>query len=229
MFSGTNTTLSAGMYNGYFPYFAPITANGASSVAEFHSTTQRFARVLSGKTATFNGDEGALLEIYGAQAPDTTGNIHVNETNLYVAAKFTGGLSLKMGGTGTLLLTNAVSSTSGGIEVTNGTVRIASDAAWTNASYVAVGGAGRLEIEAETGLGRLTTFPKTTALSLSGDGVLSIPDGDELRFGSLTVDGAAFSCGRYTYETAPAALKAHLADTTGSIVIRRAGTLFLIQ
>jgi len=134
-----------------------------------------------------------------------------------------------MGGTGTLLLTNAVSSTSGDIEVMSGTVKFAPDAAWTNASYVAVSGTGRLEIDAETGLGRLATFPKTTALSLSGEGVLSIPDGDELRFGSLTVDGAAFSCGRFTYATAPAALKAHLAETTGTIVIGRTGTLFLIQ
>ena len=228
MFSGTNTTLSAGLYSSGAPLL-PITANNASSVAEFHSTTQRFARVIAGPKSTFNGDVGALLEIYGAQAPDTSGNIHVTEGNLYVAAAFTGGLSLKMGGTGTLLLTNAVSSTSGGIEVTNGTVRIAPNAAWTNATYIAVGGTGRLEVEAETGLGRLATFPKTTALSLSGDGVLSIPDGDELRFGSLTVDGAAFSCGRYTYETAPEPLKAHLAETTGSIMIGRTGTVFLLQ
>ena len=229
MFSCTNTTFSAGLYNNSSATMLPITANNASAVAEFHSTTQRFARVIAGPKSTFNGDEGALLEIYGAQVPDSSGNIHVTEANLYVAAKFTGGLSLKMGGTGTLLLTNAVSSTSGGIEVTNGIVKIASDAAWTNASYIAVGGTGRLEIEAETGLGRLATFPKTAALSLSGEGVLSIPDGDELRLGSLTVDGAAFSCGRYTYATAPAVLKAHLAETEGSIVIGRIGTLFLVQ
>ena len=90
--------------------------------------------------------------------------------------------------------------------------------------------AAAAEIDAAAGLGRLETFPKTVALSLSGEGVVSIPDGDELRLGSLTVDGTAFPCGRYTYETAPAALKAHLADdTTGSIVIGRIGTLFMIQ
>ena len=230
MFAPTNTTLASGMYNNSStPFFRPITVKAVHTV-EFHSTTQRFARVIAGPKATFNGDEGALLEIYGAQVPDEGDAPHVTETNLYVAAKFTGGLSLKMGGTGTLLLTNAVSSTSGGIEVTNGTVKIASDAAWTNASYIAVGGTGRLEIGAETGLGRLATFPKTAALSLSDEGVLSIPDGDTLRLGSLTVDGTAFSCGRYTYATAPAALKAHLADdTTGSIVIGRIGTLFMIQ
>ena len=228
MFSGYATTLAAGMARDSRSILAVHKA-ATSQTVEFHATTQRFARVVSGATATFTGDAGSLLEVYGAQEADTTGYIHVPETNLYVAAKFEGGLSLKMGGTGTLLLTNAVSSTSGGIEVTNGIVRIASDAAWTNASYVAVGGTGRLEIEAETGLGRLATFPKTTALSLSDDGVLSIPDGDELRFGSLTVDGAAFSCGRFTYATAPAALKAHLAETTGTIIIGRVGTLFLVQ
>ena len=110
--------------------------------------------VSAASRATFIGDEGALLEVYGAQAPDVSDAPHVTEANLYVAAPFTGGFSLKMGGTGTLLLTNAVSSTSGGIEVTNGTVRIA---------------------------------------------------------------------------TAPAALKAHLAETTGSIMIGRVGTLFLLQ
>ena len=229
MFSSTNTTLASGMYNNSSTaFFRPVTANATHTV-EFHSTTQRFARVVAGPKATFNGDEGALLEIYGAQMPDDGDAPHVTETNLYVAAAFTGGLSLKMGGTGTLLLTNAVSSTSGGIEVTNGVVRFASNAAWTNASYIAVGGTGRLEIEAETGLGRIETFPKTAALSLAGEGVISIPDGDELRFGSLTVDGATFSCGRYTYETAPEPLKAHLAETTGSIVVCRTGTLFMIQ
>ena len=229
MFAPTNTTLVAGMYNSGVTLLRN-TKSATKHTVEFHSTTQRFARVMAGPKATFTGDEGALLEIYGAQMPDTGTYQHVTEANLYVAAKFTGGLSLKMGGTGTLLLTNAVSSTSGGIEVTNGTVKIVSSAAWTNASYVAVGGTGRLEIDAAAGLGRLETFPKTVALSLSGEGVVSIPDGDELRLGSLTVDGTAFPCGRYTYETAPAALKAHLADdTTGSIVIGRIGTLFMIQ
>jgi autotransporter-associated beta strand protein len=227
MFSSTDTTLAAGMYNSGSA-LRPLSVEAFQTV-EFHATTQRFARVLSGKTATFNGGEGSLLEVYGAQVPDDGDAPHVTETNLYVAAKFTGGLSLKMGGTGTLILTNAVSSTSGGIEVTNGTVKIASNAAWTNASYIAVGGTGRLEIDAATGLGRLETFPETAALSLSGEGVISIPDGDELRLGSLSVDGSRFSCGRFTYATAPAALKAHLAETTGSIVVRRTGTLFLLQ
>ena len=51
----------------------------------------------------------------------------------------------------------------------------------------------------------------------------------QLKAGGFTVSGAAFSCGRYTYETAPEPLKKHLAETTGSIVIGRVGTLFLIQ
>ena len=227
MFSGYATTLAVGMSNSGAT-LVPHSAKTSQTV-DFHSTTQRFARALSGATATFTGDAGSLLEVYGAQVPDSSGNIHVTDGNLYVAATFTGGLSLKMGGTGTLLLTNAVSSTSGGIEVTNGVVRFASDAAWTNASYVAVSGTGRLEIDAETGLGRLATFPKTAALSLSGEGVVSIPDGGELRLGSLSVDGVKFSCGRFTYATAPAALKAHLAETTGAILVGRTGTVFLLK
>ena len=75
----------------------------------------------------------------------------------------------------------------------------------------------------------MATFPKTTALSLSGNGVLIIPDGDELRFGRLTVDGAGFPCGRYTYANAPEPLKEHLAETTGSIMIGRTGTLLMVQ
>ena len=68
-----------------------------------------------------------------------------------------------------------------------------------------------------------------TMLTLADEGVIAIPDGDEVRVGSIMVDGMVVSSGRHTYATAPAALKAHLAETTGTIIIGRVGTLFLVQ
>ena len=223
MFSGYATTLAAGMARDDMSILA-MHAKATSQTVEFHSTTQRFARVVSGKTATFTGDAGSLLEVYGAQEADTTGYIHIPSDVLYVAAKFAGGLSLKMSGAGTLVMTNATSSTTGGVEVVSGTVRFASDAAWPNASRVDVGGTGRLEIAA----GSVRTFGHKAALSLSGSGVLAIPDGHAMRVGSLSVDGEPVTPGAYTYATAPAALKAHLAETTGAIVIR-AGMVILLR
>ena len=228
MFSGYATTLAAGMSNSG----ATLTPHtkATSQTVDFHSTTQRFARVVSGATATFSGDAGSVLEVYGAQMPDSSGNIHVTDDNLYVAAKFEGGLSLKMGGTGTLLLTNAVSSTSGGIEVTNGTVKVAYDAAWTNAAYVAVGGAGRLEIDAADGeLGRLNKFSPETVVFLSEDGVVSVPNGTEIRVANVFVDGVALPPGRYSYASAPEPLKSHLADTTGEIVAGKPGLVIFLR
>jgi len=228
MFSGYATTLAAGMSNSG----ATLTPHtkATSQTVDFHSTTQRFARVVSGATAKFCGDAGSLLEVYGALAPDSGEYIHVTDNNLYVAAKFEGGLSLKMGGTGTLLLTNAVSSTSGGIEVTNGTVKIASDAAWTNAAYVAVGGTGRFEIAAAEGeLGRLHKLSPETVVFLSDDGVVSVPNGTEIKVANIFVDGVALPPGRYSYASAPEPLKSHLADTTGEIVAGKPGLVIFLR
>ena len=228
MFSNYATTLAVG-FDSSVGILTPHTTTTSQTV-DFHSTTQRFARVVSGKTATFTGDAGSLLEVYGAQVPDTGDYIHVTDGNLYAAAKFEGALSLKMGGTGTLLLTNAVSSTAGGIEVTNGTVKIASDAAWTNAAYVAVGGAGRLEIDAAEGEhGRLEKFGPETVVSLSGDGVVSIPNGTEVRVANIFVEGAVVPPGRYSYASAPEPLKSHLAETTGEIVAGKPGMVILLR
>lgn len=229
MFSGYATTLAAGMENRQAGTFVPF-ASAASQTVEFHSTTQRFERVISGATATFTGNAGSMLEVCGSQAAETGSKIHVTDENLFVAAKFNGSLSLKMGGTGTLLLTNAVSSTSGGIEVTSGTVRFAPDAAWTNASYVAVGGAGRLEIDAANGaFGRLRKFGPETVVSLSDNGVLSIPNGTEIRVANVFADGVAIPAGSYSYASAPDPLKAHLAETTGTISIGKLGLLIFVR
>ena len=228
MFSGYATTLAAGMARDDMSILA-MHAKATSQTVEFHSTTQRFARVVSGKTATFTGDAGSLLEVYGAQEADTTGNIHVSPDVLYVAAKFEGGLSLKMSGTGTLLLTNAVSTTTGGVEVVSGTVRFASDAAWPNASRVDVGGTGRLEIAAGGATGKILPFGKKAALSLADSGVLAVPNGCLVRFLSLSVDGEPVAPGEYTYATAPASLKAHLAETTGALFVGSSGTVIFVR
>ena len=228
MFSGYETTLAAGMERNSKSILAMHT-KATSQTVEFHATTQRFARVVSGPTATFTGDSGSLLEVYGAQGEDTTGNIHVSSDVLHVAAKFEGGLSLKMSGTGTLLVTNAVSTTTGGVEVTSGTVKFASDASWANASHIAVGGTGRLEIDAGGATGRMLTLGRNAAVSLSGDGVLEIPDGCVLEAESLEIDGSRARFGAYTHATAPAGIKAHLANTTGVLRIGRTGTIFTIH
>ena len=229
MFSGYATTLVAGMENRQAGTFVPF-ATAASQTVEFHSTTQRFERVISGATATFTGDAGSMLEVRGAQEAETGDKIHVTDENLFVAAKFEGGLSLKMSGTGTLVMTNATSSTTGGVEVASGVVRFAPDAAWTNASFVAVGGTGRLEIEAADGFeDRLLTFGRDAALSLSGDGVISVPNGCTLCVAKLSFGGRTVPKGQYTYATAPADLKEHLADTTGTIRVGRGGMIVSIK
>ena len=195
LFAATPTTLTAGLaISGQ--KFVVATDSKVAPIVEFNGTKQRFGRVAAGFRATFHGTEGSLLEVNGEQVADD----YVGEDVLMIAAPFTGALGLKMNGTGTLVLSNGVNTSVGGVEVASGELRFAPGTKWDGAS-----------------------------LALSGDGVLSIPSGTRLKFKSLAVDGEPAPGGLYTYATAPEAIRKHLAATSGAIQIGKPGLVLLLR
>ena len=58
-----------------------------------------------------------------------------------------------------------------------------------------------------------------SVLRLSGDGVIKLADGISQKFSAVYVDGVKVRPGNYDYASAPALLKAHMAETTGRIRI----------
>lgn len=76
---------------------------------------------------------------------------------------------------------------------------------------------------------RFRAMGKKAALSLADSGVLAVPNGCLVRFLSLSVDGEPVAPGEYTYATAPASLKAHLAETTGALFVGSSGTVIFVR
>ena len=96
-----------------------------------------------------------------------------------VNARFTGKAGFRMIGAGTATLAEA-SATTGGIEVVNGAVTLAT--VWSNATSVAVSAGGRLTVTADKAV------PKTAAMSLGGVGALSVLNASgRLRVDTLTL------------------------------------------
>jgi hypothetical protein len=136
----------------------------------------------------------------------------------YCRFKFVGDVSLTFDSPGTLLLTNAVSSSSGSISVRRGTVTFAHDAAWTNASKVAVCGTGSIVINANNGFRSRPAFGRRVTLDFAEDGKLKVPDGATMRVKYLYIDGVRMPSGFYGYScSSDENIRKHFAESTGVI------------
>ena len=111
----------------------------------------------------------------------------------------------------------------GAVSDVAGSLRFDAGSSWANASAVSVGGTGTLLLEGSRQIG------KSAVLELADEGVVSIPDGKRLTVAACMVDGTKIENGVYTYETAPDALKAHLAATTGKLRVGRLGMVILVR
>lgn len=132
--------------------------------------------------------------------------------------RFVGDVSLDFDSPGTMLLTNAVSSSCGKIGVKRGTVTFAHDAAWTNASEVALSGTGCLAVNANDGARTRPAFGRKATLSFADDGKLKLPDGMMMRVKHLFVDGVKMPSGFYGYScSSDENIRKHFGESTGVI------------
>jgi hypothetical protein len=186
------------------------------SIVHLNSTLQMIG-VVSNQTARtgsyFDGD-GATLFI--------TNN--VANRGSWIRIPFKGDVSLKVNTPSEVWLDSAASTSTGNIAVERGTLEFRSGASWTNVSEVVVSG-GRLDIKADSGVTSRPVFGRDADLLLSGDGVISLPDGATVWVKHLYVDGVLQPKGAYRYDTIQdAAVKAHFdPESTGTLIVRGDG------
>ena len=169
VFSGNSKVC---LLNGYQPA-SPRTKGTA--MMEFNATTQKVSTVYGSKVATFRGDTGSLLVAVGNQQEDSAiakNNPVKTLSNRFIASKIEGGLSLMMGGTGTMLLKSQDFATTGDLIVTNGVLELAADASWTNGANVIVSGNGCLKLNAKENLSKTVT-----KLQVSENGTVDVAAG----------------------------------------------------
>ena len=145
--------------------------------------------------------------------------------NSLCALDFKGDVSLWFDAPGTMTLTNAISANVGGIRVSRGMLVFSHDAAWTNASEVAICGDGCVKLLVEDGEKHSVAFGKDAVLSLENNGVLDIPDGVSVRVKNLIVDGVKMPRGRYGYgSSSNENIRKHFSTgSTGSVSVHGEG------
>lgn len=179
------------------------------------STTQQVAVIASndargaGRTRkeVITGDAGAALEV------TSCGTNVVN---------WAGAVSLVKRGEGLLLMKYRDCSSTGDVTVLGGELAFA-DSSWRNGANVTVAGTGKLTVT------QPDTFGRGIALALNDDGVISVAEGATVRAAKLTVDGVEIGPGRYTYATAPDALKVHLDPDAAGAVSVKGGFVLMVR
>lgn len=197
-----------------------ITNGSTACSINLNCTTQRFECINfhSAPNVVVDGAYGAALEVSG-------------KATSVISANLTNGVSVVNIGSGELVLTGRTFTSHGDIVAESGTVKIADDAKWKNASRVCASGSGTVAVLRNPGNLMSQAFGKDTEVHLSGDGVISIPDGSVQRVAYLFVDGVRQPLGNYTYAgITDQNVKKHFAQTSGTLkCIGNPGTLISIR
>ena len=121
--------------------------------------------------------------------------------------KFTGAASLRTFSpwAGILYITNTVSTTSGDLEVTSGTIVFLKDAGWGGGTNVMVSGTGVLRMgEGTKGFAQANGGPSKVLLKLEGGGSLDIPSAETtVSVEFCETNGVRLARGDYTAATLP--------------------------
>ena len=211
--------------------FEPFTAK-SNGRFEFNSTTQHVAVVAGSRYVPLHGAEGSMLVVTGVQGGDntiSTSRIDLQAKNNIFSSPVEGALTLRLEGSGTFLVTNNVSGTSGRFEIASGAAHFTSDSAWTNTSEVVVSGTGELVVDACTLPKVSQTFAKTAVWRLSDEASVTLPEGAFVKMSALWVDGEKLADGVYDASSLPDALKAHLVRTDVRLQVGKVGTVLIVK
>ena len=197
-----------------------ITNNSTACSINLNCTTQRFERICFGNAPNVivDGAYGSALEVSGSG-------------NSIISANLTNGVSVVNKGSGVLTLAGRTFASNGDIVAESGTVEIAADASLKNVSRICASGSGTVAVLRTAGNLMSQAFGKDTQVYLSGDGIISIPDGSVQRVAYLFVDGERQPLGSYTYANiADENVKKHFAQTSGTLkCIGNPGTVISIR
>ena len=181
---------------------------GENTFIDLRGHAQRFTTV-GGAGTIVSSDAPAFVEVVTPEG--------LTETN---SLRFAGSAGLKMVGGGTLVAEGA-SATTGGVEVTSGTLKMA--VSWSNATMATVSGNGVLELESAK------AFPRSVRLSLSGSGGIGLPEGSVLRVAELQLTdpstgiSTSFTSGTFT------AANSYGLVSGGTVVVGKRGVMLIIR
>jgi autotransporter-associated beta strand protein len=169
------------------------------------------------------------LRVIKSETPATL-TVHQNANDI-IDMCFTGAVSLLKSGTGTLTLTNAFTSTSGGFTVTNGTLAVTRDGTFgPNSTNIVVGGSGTLLLSNSVAIADSATV-KMPAPGLS-TAKISLAAGVDEEVGWLFFGEKMQRVGTYGSSSSTAAVKddTHFSGTGMLTVLHdTSGTLLKIQ
>ena len=190
-----------------------------AGTADFKDTFQSVSHISSTSgSAIMTGEYGSCLMVSKGPA------MPVGGTN--VSCQVTGGLSLAMGGTGVLLLTNRVFTSCGDLTATNGVLELAANATWLNGTNFTARGTGTLKFAAAGQVNKAFA-----ALHVADQGQIYVPEGVRVRFVSATLDEQSVPEGIYPVPAGTedsTGLSSHITGG-GSIRIKRPGTVLVVQ
>lgn len=152
------------------------------STVDFGETQQRISYL---RCMNASYPKGGLSGGYGSCLTFTTGlAAPIGVTN--VSCRVLGGLSLAMGGTGRVVLTNQVFASCGDLSATNGVLELAADASWLNGTNFTAKGNGTLRFN-----GSRQISGDFARLHFAEGGTIEIPSGVTVRVAEADIDGRA--------------------------------------
>lgn len=125
---------------------------------------------------------------------------------------------------GSVTFSRSQASTNATVAVSGGTLTFAQGVTWGGATNVVVSGSGRLV------MAHSRTFSKNAVLSISGTGVVEIPQGVSLNVGDMVVDGETVQHGTYgsAESGADATYAAHFAGG-GTVRVGASGFFLIVR
>jgi len=203
---------------------------GRFDLAGHSQTIMRFNAVTDVIADKYSRYPDSYVEVTSATPADLVFGKAGNPSALH-QLKFTGAVSLRTASpwTAALRITNTVSTTTGDLAITSGTVEFLKDAGWGGGTNVTVSGTGVLRInEGAKGFAPVGGGASKVQLSLAGGGSLDIPNAATVvSVRTCETNGVRLSRGDYTAATLPGFLSGE-----GTLHVRMMygnGTIFCVR
>lgn len=198
---------------------AEMTLGQATETVLLNGHPIRVRNLSTAAGSVISSDAPAL--VYANQAKYSGANARVT---LNLAGDFAGQAGLSKSGSDVSTV-DAVMSSTGVVEVTEGRLEFAATAGWPNATAIRVA-AGEGVVEANWPVLAVTTSQKfkSAALSVVNHGKLEIPSGKCVRVASLTTDDGPVGAGVYTAATLPGVVSGG-----GSLMVGTLGLSLIVR
>ena len=214
--------------------------SSATFTVDLHATTQRISRLTADNKASkskFTGEYPAMLEIKGGTAwTDASYVLPTMQSSVQVTGALgihylgngpaSSGAGIAAGSEETFTLSGKAFESCGDLEVSGGTLALASGASWLNGTNFVARGTGTLKFG-----GSRQTNARFAVLTLEGaDSKVEVAAGQTAAFLACSVNGTPVEMGEYTAATLPegSPLKGRLTGS-GTLRVGKFGLLLFVK